>query len=82
MRVEVGRDKSYGELVITLNAHFDGRYVILDEPASLKPNAKVKVIAADDATDGGSVARDFARLSEDSFHTVWDNPPDVDYDKL
>ena len=66
----------------TLNAHFDGKFIVLDEPAPLKLNAKVKVIAADaDAADGG-LAGDFARLSEPAFQKIWDNPLDADYDKL
>ena len=66
----------------TLNAHFDGRFIVLDEPARLKPNAKVKVIAPDaDETDNGS-ADDCARLSEPAFRAIWDNPLDADYDQL
>ena len=63
----------------TLNAHFDGKFIVLDEPAELKPNAKVKVIAPDAEDD---VTRDFARLSEPAFQKIWDNPVDADYDKL
>ncbi|MBI5772593.1 MAG: hypothetical protein HZA89_02485 [Verrucomicrobia bacterium] len=66
----------------TLNAHFDGRFIVLDEPARLKLNAKVKVIAADaDAADGG-LSDDFTRLSEPAFRAIWDNPLDADYDRL
>ena len=55
---------------------------MLDEPARLKPNAKVKVIAADaDEADGGLVG-EFALLSEPVFQKIWDNPLDADYDKL
>ena len=55
---------------------------MLDEPARLKPNAKVKVIAADaDETDDG-LAGDCARLSEPAFRAIWDNPLDADYDRL
>ena len=69
-------------LVRTLDAHFDGRFIVLDEPARLKLNAKVKVIAADtDEADGG-LAGEFARLSEPVFQRIWDNPLDADYDKL
>ena len=63
----------------TWNAHFDGKVIVLDEPAELKPNDKVKVIAPDADED---VVRDFARLSEPAFHKIWDNPLDADYDKL
>ena len=63
----------------TLNAHFDGKVIVLDEPADLKPNDKVKVIALDPDEE---VVRDFARLSEPAFQKIWDNPLDADYDKL
>ena len=68
--------------MITLNAHFDGRFVVLDEPARLKPNARVKVIAADADEAAESTTQDFMRLSETAFSQVWDNPLDADYDKL
>ncbi len=65
-----------------LNAHFDGKFIVLDEPAQLKPNAKVKVIAVDaDEADGG-LPGDFTRLSEPAFQKIWDNPLDADYDHL
>ena len=63
----------------TLNAHFDGNVVVLDEPADLKPNQKVKVVAAD---SGDEIVRDFSRLSEPAFQKIWDNPLDAEYDKL
>ena len=63
----------------TLNAHFDGQVIALDEPARLKPNAKVTVLAPD-ANDG--LADDCARLSEGAFQKIWDNPLDADYDRL
>jgi hypothetical protein len=68
--------------VRTLNAHFDGKFVVLDDPARLKPNAKVKVIAPDLDDAGESLAGDFARLSDPSFRAIWDNPLDADYDHL
>ncbi len=55
---------------------------MLDEPAHLKPNVRVKVIAPDaDDMDSG-LADDFARLSEPAFRAIWDNPLDADYDRL
>lgn len=61
------------------NAHFDGKVVVLDEPAAeLKPNARVKVIAE----TGDEIVREFARLSESSFNKIWDNPLDAEYDNL
>ena len=64
----------------TLNAHFDGKVVILDEPAALKPNTKVKVLAPDQGDD--ALIDDFTRLSESAFQKIWDNPLDAQYDKL
>ncbi|HMP84033.1 MAG TPA: hypothetical protein PKA41_15140 [Verrucomicrobiota bacterium] len=67
----------------TLNAHFDGKVVVLDEPASLKANAKVKVIAFEDTDDThDGLTAGCARLSEPTFRTIWDNPLDADYDRL
>ena len=55
---------------------------MLDEPARLKPNAKVKVIAPDvDEADGG-LAGDFARLSEPAFRAIWDNDADNVFNEL
>jgi hypothetical protein len=64
----------------TWNAHFDGRVVVLDEPALLKPNDKVTVIAPDADDDG--LAEGCARLSESAFQKIWGNPLDADYDRL
>jgi hypothetical protein len=68
--------------VRTLNAHFDGKFIVLDEPATLKPNSKVKVFAPDADETERTLAEDFARLSEPAFQTIWDNPLDAEYDKL
>ena len=65
----------------TLSAHFDGKFIVLDEPSQLKPNAKVKVIAAD-IEEGSDLTGDFARLSEPAFAKIWNNPLEADYDKL
>jgi hypothetical protein len=64
----------------TLNGHFDGRVIVLDEPARLKPNAKVKVIALD--AEDEALTDGCARLSEPVFKKIWDNPLDADYDRL
>ena len=64
----------------TWNAHFDGRVIVLDEPARLKPNDKVTVIAPDTKDDG--LTDGCARLSEPVFQKIWDNPLDADYDRL
>jgi len=67
-------------LMRTLNAHFDGRFIVLDEPAGLKPDTKVTVVAPDANDDG--LTDGCAHLSEFSFKTIWDNPLDADYDRL
>ena len=64
----------------TLNAHFDGQFIVLDEPAQLKRNAKVTVLAPD--ADDNGLADACARLSEPAFQKIWDNPLDADYDRL
>jgi hypothetical protein len=64
----------------TLNGHFDGKVVVLDEPVALKPNTKVKVIAPDHADE--SLIDDFTRISEPAFKRIWDNPLDAEYDTL
>ena len=66
----------------TLDAHFDGKFIVLDEPARLKPNAKVKVIAPDEDAVDGDLTRACVRLSEPAFRAIWDNPLDADYDHL
>jgi hypothetical protein len=64
----------------TWNAHFDGRVVVLYEPARLKPNDKVTVTAPD-ANENG-LTDGCARLSASAFQKIWDNPLDADYDRL
>ena len=61
----------------SLNAHFDGQFIVLDEPARLRPNDKVTVLVPD-ADDDGTV-EGCARLSEPAFKKIWDNPLDADY---
>jgi hypothetical protein len=68
--------------VKALSAHFDGKSIILDEPANLKPNTKVSVIVSDQDESDAEVAKAFARISEPAFEKIWDNPLDADYDKL
>ena len=55
---------------------------MLDEPARLKPNAKVKVIAPDADDMEGGLAGDFARLSEPAFRAIWDNDADDVFNQL
>jgi hypothetical protein len=67
--------------VKTLNGHFDGKVIVLDEPTDLKPNTKVKVIPAVEGSNA-DLTNDFAALSEPVFKKIWDNPLDADYDTL
>jgi len=65
-----------------LDAHFDGKHIVLDQPAQLELNARVKVLAPDlDETDEETI-KSCAHLSESVFSRIWDNPLDADYDKL
>jgi hypothetical protein len=64
----------------SINAHFDGQFIVLDEPARLRPNTKVTVIVPDSEDDG--LVDGSARLSEPAFAKIWDNPLDADYDRL
>ena len=67
----------------TLSAHFDGKNVVLDEPASLEPNTKVQVLVPEkDGKTAITLIDSCAQLSEPAFRVVWDNPLDADYDKL
>lgn len=65
-----------------LRGHFNGEYVVLDEPTTLKPNTKVTVVAADTDENQTDLTDDYARLSEGVFKNIWDNSLDADYDKL
>lgn len=66
----------------TFNGHFDGKVIVLDEPADLEPNTKVKVIAPVDGEGEHPLVNDFARASQAAFQKIWDNPLDADYDRL
>jgi hypothetical protein len=67
--------------VKTLNGHFDGKVVVLDEPADLKPNTRVKIIA-ESGSSPSNLITDFRTLSEPVFEKIWDNSLDADYDTL
>jgi hypothetical protein len=66
----------------TLNGHFDGKVVVLDETADLEPNTKVKVIVPSADENERALVNDFARASQATFQKIWDNPLDADYDHL
>ena len=44
----------------TLNDHFDGKVVVLDETADLEPNTKVKVIVPSADQNERALVDDFA----------------------
>lgn len=65
----------------TLRAHFDGKNIVLDELARLKPNTKVHVVVPEeDGETATELIESCARLSEPAFRTIWDTPLDADYD--
>jgi hypothetical protein len=66
----------------TLNGHFDGQHIVLDDPVALKPNTRVKIIAVETGPADAEIIRGCERLSESVFQKIWDNPLDADYDKL
>ena len=66
----------------TVNGHFDGKNIVLDEPIALKPNTKVKVVAADEEDTEADLMRACARLSEPTSAKIWDNPLDAQYERL
>ncbi len=66
----------------TLTGHFDGKHIVLDEPAELAPNTQVSIIVPDQEESATEVVEPCSRLSEPTFRRVWDNPLDADYDKL
>ena len=72
----------YTSDVKTLNAHFDGKNIVLDEPAKLKPSTKVRVVVPENGETDAELVESCARLSEPAFDKIWGNPLDAGYDKL
>ena len=66
----------------TLNAHFDGKSVVLDEPIESKPDTKLRVNIPENGETDAQITESCAKLSELAFEKIWDNPLDADYDKL
>ena len=73
-----------GNWMKTVDAHFDGKQIVLDEPMQLTVNTKLKVIVAEqgESFSDHDLSQWVARLSEPAFAKVWDNSRDADYDKL
>ncbi len=64
--------------IVTLQAHFDGRHILLDEPYELEPNTKlvISVIDMKDESDFWQAA------SSSSLDDIWDNTEDDVYAEL
>ena len=68
----------------TVDAHFDGEQIVLEEPVKLTAHTKLKVIVAEEGEtfSDDDLSRWCLRLSEPAFAKVWDNARDAEYDKL
>ena len=66
----------------TLNAHFDGKHIVLDDPIHLEPDTKLRVIVSDSGETDAEIVQSCSRISEPAFKKIWDNALDADYDKL
>jgi len=63
----------------TINAHFDGKQIVLDEPFELEPNMKivVTILPEDDERE------DWARLAMQSLERAYgDNEPEYGLDSI
>ena len=63
----------------TINAHFDGKQIVLDEPFELEPNMKivVTILPADDERE------DWARLAMQSLERAYgDDEPEYSLDMI
>ena len=67
-----------------MDAHFDGKQIVLDEPVKLTANTKLRVIVAEqgETFSEDDLSRWCSRPSEPVFAKVWDNPRDAEYDNL
>jgi hypothetical protein len=68
----------------TVDAHFDGKQIVLEEPVKLTAHTKLKVIVAEEGEtfSDNELSRWCLRLSEPAFAKVWDNARDAEYDNL
>src|SRR5438045_993176 len=56
----------------TLKGHFDGRHIVLDEPATLPPNTSVTVLAAESTTpDNRETTPDATEEEFGTFSKKW-----------
>ena len=69
MRTRRSKNRLMGELIMELHGHFDGKVVILDEPAphDWKPNQLVKIVLADpqESDDSNAVLLKIAARARD-----------------
>lgn len=67
---------SYVGRVKALKGHFDGQHVVLDEPATLKPNCRVTVVPVESSQlptpedDPSRVEEEFGALSQKWRHEI------------
>lgn len=63
----------------TLNAHFDGRQIVLDEPFELKPNVKLIITVLPEDSE----REDWARLAMHSLGRAYgDDEPEYELDSI
>ena len=64
-----------------VDAHFDGKRIVLEEPVKLTAHTKLKVIVAEEGEtfSDDDLSRWVLRLSEPAFAKVWDNARDAEY---
>jgi hypothetical protein len=67
-----------------VDAHFDGKQIVLEEPVKLTAQTKLKVIVSEEGETFSDEDLSWwcLRLSEPAFAKVWDNAHDAAYDKL
>jgi hypothetical protein len=67
----------------TVDAHFDGKQIVLEEPVKLTAHTKLKVIVAEagETFSDADLSRWCLRLSEPAFAMVWDNARDAEYEE-
>lgn len=71
----------YGDLMIAIKAHFDGRTVVLPEEMQSVPPGEV-ILVFEDAQEAALEANDWTKLQEAALSKVWDNDEDAAYDSL
>jgi hypothetical protein len=64
---------------ILLRAHYDGAQILLDDPATLRPNAQLLIAVLPDATESLEAERaDFFRMAAASLERAY-SPDEPEY---